>query len=119
MITNSIMGAVEGLTIVPDFDIPPGVASVVHGALRAFSKLDNEQQQYIDHEHLDTADILTEDGAIDSREVDRQLKFFADDEEFINFYQSAPKGSVSNIIWLLHGGHKAKKWLNKLRKDGT
>lgn len=119
MIANLSNGAAEGITVVPDFDIPPGVASVARGALMAFSKLDNEQQQYIDHEHLDTADILTEDGAIDSREADRQLKFFDDDEEFINFYQSAPKGSVSNIIWLMHGGHRAKKWLNKLRNGAT
>src|SRR6266566_6969930 len=116
MIANLSKGAVVGMIIpMADFEIPPHVASVARGALKAFSKLDNEQQQYIDHEHLDTADILIEDGSIDSREVDRQLKFFDGDEEFINFYQSAPKGSVSNIIWLLHGGLKAKKWLNKIK----
>src|SRR6266700_3586939 len=98
-----------------DFTIPPGRSNSVGKALiRA-----EANGFHIDKEDLETAYILAYDGTIDVSEVDRQLKFFDDDIQYASLCETAIRGSEFNTIWELHGGTRARNWLQKLRSQMT
>lgn len=94
-----------------DYPIPEGIANTARYALK------NIGNHTIDHESLTVANILANDGMIDEREVDRQIECFKVDEAFNRLHEEAPKWTSAHIVWLLHGGYKAKRWLKSIKKE--
>lgn len=85
-----------------DYKVPAIVAETARDALAAVS---DESDRYV--EHVSTAIILSEDGAIDDREMELQLGWF-----LVNEYQGA--SYKESLEWELHGGSAAKEWLYSL-----
>lgn len=99
-----------------DVTIPQDVQRTAWEALIDVEAYGVTPRRKIDEHAIEMGQILSQDGELDAREVDRMLRYFSTDRHSSNHHKEAERTSSEGIIWRLWGGDAGEKWVLELDK---